>query len=135
MSRLIKYRLAPREWFGPAGFVLTALRRWNDCDRLGKRHRKRYSGVVLRGFRGFGVVGDGLAVRCLPVPYRNAVIVGMDLAEGEESVPIPAEIDEGRLDAWLRMTLIFRDPRETTARFDCEVRGATGGGSLLRWIL
>ena len=33
----------------------------------------------------------------LPVAYRDLVIVGMDLGEGEEAVPVAAVVDERRL--------------------------------------
>ncbi len=45
----------------------------------------------------FGLLVD----QALPVGDRDLIVVGMDLAEGEEAVAVAAILDEGRLEAWL----------------------------------
>jgi hypothetical protein len=59
--------------------------------------------VVLVVFLGGAQRGLFLSVRALfgeqglAVGLRDLVVVGMDLAEGEEPVPVAAEVDESRL--------------------------------------
>ncbi len=48
------------------------------------------------------------------VADRYAIVIGMDLAEGEEAVPVAAEIDERRL----KRRLYPRDLREIDVSFD-----------------
>jgi hypothetical protein len=38
--------------------------------------------------------------QALPVGDGDLVVVGVDLAEGEEAVAVAAELDEGGLEAW-----------------------------------
>ena len=63
-------------------------------------------GMVFRRDRRLGVVMGNLRRRMIGVfrlavgtaiADRDPVIVGMDLAEGEEPVPVPTEINESRL--------------------------------------
>src|SRR6476661_498956 len=72
-------------------------------------------GLLVRICSRFGAgVGLGLGFRfglgfflqkCLPVGYRDLIVVGMDFTEGQEAVAIAAVVDEGGLQRRL-------DPRD-----------------------
>ena len=49
-------------------------------------------GGLLGRLRRSFLLDEGLTVR-----HRDLVVVGMDFVEGEEAVPVPAVLDEGRL--------------------------------------
>ena len=53
--------------------------------------------VALLGLVGVALVAGLLGQQRLPVGDGDLVIVGMDLAEGEEAVPVAAVVDEGSL--------------------------------------
>ena len=65
-----------------------------------------------------GTLGLGLLLlqreEALPVGHRDLEIVGMDLAEGQEAVPVAAVFDEGRLQARLHPD----DPGEVDVAFE-----------------
>ena len=60
-----------------------------------------------------GLLGLGAQQR-LPVGDRDLVVVGMDFAEGEEAVTVPAIFDEGSLER----RFYAGDPREIDVSFE-----------------
>ena len=65
--------------------------------RFGQCRRKRHAGIVAAIRRAAAGRLCRLAVATRPVADRDAVIVRMDFAEGEEAVPVAAIIDKGGL--------------------------------------
>jgi hypothetical protein len=94
--------------------------------------------LVALGRGALAVTMDGLATPMLSAPAalsvtlwalvrkrrsvadRNAIVIGVNLAEGEEAVAVAAEIDEGRLERGLYP----RDFREIDVSFDLLLGGS-----------
>jgi hypothetical protein len=62
----------------------------------------------LLGFRGLG------AQKRLPIGYRDLIVVGVDFAEGKETVTVSAILDESSLEGWFYAGY----PREIDVSFE-----------------
>src|ERR1700740_2972310 len=74
--------------------VLAAFWRGGDCNGLRQRLRERDARFLGRGVFRLRFVGGPLVLLRLSVSYRDSIIIRMNLAEGQKSMPVPTVIDK-----------------------------------------
>src|ERR1700676_5091802 len=87
--------------------------------RLGQRGRQRHARILIAILGRRLIAGLGLSLARPPIADRDAVVIRVDLAEGQEPVSIAAVVDKGRLQRRL-------DPRylcQIDVAFDLFLRG------------